>query len=184
MRSKGRDSRGSRRTRTPQADTLDSGRHAHNQAAKGRSRDPPARRGQAGTVSRLVCTSRFPHAEVTPLPADVQPGGEALINAVAFPAGTVANAGSCLPMRRTTCKDISYSATSISAEPTILHLLEGMPSRSTTQFSAAPHRATVESLCAVGRGRTSRRGSPPPCLFLLSLRSRRRLPSRPDAYII
>ena len=44
MRSKGRGSRGSRRSRTPQADAHVSA-GAHNQPARGRSRDPPTQHG-------------------------------------------------------------------------------------------------------------------------------------------
>ena len=54
-RSKGRGSRGSR---TPQADTRVS-TGAHNQPAKGRSRDPPRSTWLEGAVSRIFCASRF-----------------------------------------------------------------------------------------------------------------------------
>ena len=113
-----------------------------------------------------------PRAEVTPPPADVLPGGEALTSVAVLPVRTEANASSRPHTRRSTWKGLGELRRSISVVLTSLHLLEGTPSRSTIQISAARPRDPND----VGRGRTGRTGSPPPFLRLLSPRSRRGLP--------
>ena len=108
----------------------------------------------------------LPRAEVTPPPADVLPGGEALTNTVAFHLGMVASVESHLPMRHITCKGLGGIHRSISAEPTILPLLEGMPSRNTTQTSAGPKQeaqAQQEEEGKAGEGAHPRVSSS--CLF-------------------
>ena len=170
-RRKGRDSRGSRRSRTPQVDArVLAG--AHNQPVRGRSRDPPSQRGRK-EQSRGGSARR---AEVTHPPADVLPGGEALTSVAVLPARTEANAGSRPHTRRSTWKGLGGLRRSISVLPTSLYLLEDTPSRSTTPSSAVRPRDAVGDPSEAGRGRTGRPGSPPPLLCLLSLRSRRGLP--------
>ena len=164
-RRKGRDYRGSRRSRTPQVDArILAG--AHNQPVRGRSRDPPSQRGR----------KEQSRAEVTHPPADVLPGGGALTSVAVLHARTEANVRSLPHTRRSTWKGLGGLRRSISVVPTSLHLLEGTPSRSTTPSSAARPRDAVGDPNEVGRGRTGRPGSPPPLLCLLSLRSRRGLP--------
>ena len=113
---------------------------------------------------------------MTPPPADVLPGGEALTSMAVLPARTEANARSRPHTRRSTWKGLGGLRRSISAVPTSLRLLEGTPSRSTIQCSAARPKDAVGDPNEVGRGRTGRTGSPPPLLCLLSPRSRRGLP--------
>ena len=173
-RRKGRDSRGSRRSRTPQVDArVLAG--ASNQPVRGRSRDPHPNvfgRNSLAVVPRVAP----PRAEVTHPPADVLPGGEALTSVAVLPARTEASARSRPHTRRSTWKGIGSLRQSISAGPTSLHPLEDTPSRSTTPSSAVRPRDAVGDRNEAGRGRTGRTGSPPPLLCLLSLRSRRGLP--------
>ena len=129
-RRKGRDSRGSR---TPQADArILAG--AHNQPVRGRPRDPPSQRGRK---EQSCGASARPRAKVTPPPADVLPGGEALTSVAVLLARTEANARSRPHTRRSTWKGQGGLRRSISVVPTSLHLLEGTPRCSTIQCSAA-----------------------------------------------